>query len=109
MIQKQSFFLLHIFSIVGFGLILSIPAIINGCINGHDFANQIVWSKHFSAQFLQGEFYPRWLQNMNAGFGSPTFFFYPPIPYYFTSLFSPLSHYNTSSCNELGFSSSPTY
>ncbi len=42
---------------------------------------------------------------MNAGFGSPTFFFYPPIPYYFTSLLSPLSHFSTSICNALGLSS----
>ena len=29
-----------------------------------------------------GELYPRWLMAMNGGFGSPTFFFYPPLPYY---------------------------
>ena len=106
MIQKQSVCWLHIFSIVGFGLILTIPLIINGCLKAHDFGYHLIYSQHFSEQFWQGEFYPRWLQNMNSGFGSPTFFFYAPIPYYFTSLFSPLFHYNTLSCNELGLSSS---
>jgi hypothetical protein len=106
MIQKQSVSWQHIFSIVGFGLLLTIPVIINGCLNAHDFYYHLVYGKYFSEQFWQGEFYPRWLQNMNSGLGSPTFFFYAPIPYYFTSLFSPLFHYNTLSCKELGLSSS---
>lgn len=106
-IQKKSVNWLHIFLIVGFGLILTLPAITHNCLAGHDFEYHAVISKHFSAQLWQGEFYPRWLHNMNAGFGSPTFFFYPPLPYYFTSLFSPLSHYyNLSSCNGLALSSS---
>ncbi len=103
--QKKSTCWLPIFSIIGAGLILTMPLIINSCHYSHDFRAHLVWSKHFSEQFWQGEFYPRWLQNMNSGLGSPTFFFYAPLPYYFTSLFSPLSHYNTSSCNSLGLSS----
>jgi hypothetical protein len=103
---KKTVSWIPIFSIVGFGLLLAIPLLLNSCLAGHDFEYHVVISKHFAAQFWQGEFYPRWLQKTNANFGSPTFFFYAPIPYYFTSLFSPLSHYyNLSSCHELALSS----
>ncbi len=105
-ISKRKVSWLHFFLIVGVGLILMIPALTNSCLAGHDFEYHVVISKHFSAQLWQGELYPRWLQNTNADFGSPTFFFYAPIPYYLTSLFSPLSHYyNLPSCSELALSS----
>lgn len=104
--QEKSICWLHILFIIGVGLILAIPAIVNGCLASHDFRYHLVYSKHFSAQFWQGDLYPRWLKNMNAGFGSPTFFFYAPIPYFFTSLLSPLFHYNTLSCSELSLSAS---
>ncbi len=106
MISQKNVSWLHIFSIVGFGSILTIPLFTNSCLAGHDFEYHAVISKHFSAQMWQGEWYPRWLPNANANFGSPTFFFYAPIPYYFTSLFSPLAHdYSMSSCRELNLSS----
>ena len=41
----------------------------------------------FSQQFWAGEFYPRWLMDTNAGFGSPVFVFYSPLPFYAMSLF----------------------
>lgn len=45
-----------------------------------------VMVKNFSAQLWSEEFYPRWLENANAGFGSPIFVFYGPLPYYAMSL-----------------------
>lgn len=106
MSQEKSICWLHIFSIVGIGLILTIPIVINGCLLAHDLQHHLIYAKSFSEQFWKGDFYPRWLQNLNAGLGSPTFFFYAPIPYYFTSLFYSLFTHNQSSCNELGLSSS---
>jgi uncharacterized membrane protein len=41
----------------------------------------------FSKQFWAGEVYPRWLMDINLGFGSPVFLFYGPLPYYIGSLF----------------------
>ena len=64
------------------------------------------WSKHFVEQFWQGDVYPRWLINMNDGLGSPTFFFYAPIPYYFSSLFHPLFPNDTSGWFQLSLSTS---
>jgi hypothetical protein len=49
-----------------------------------------MWYTNFSAQLLAGDFYPRWLLNLNGGLGSPVFFFYAPLPYYITTLFKPL-------------------
>lgn len=78
-------------SAIGFiGLLLTLVPLISGVIEAHDVLFHFNWSKSFSEQLWSGELYPRWLLGMNSGLGSPSFFFYPPIPYYFTSLFYPL-------------------
>ena len=90
-IKAKRINLIHIFVIVGIGLILTSPAIFYGVFGAQDLVPyHMKWAKHFSEQFWTGDLYPRWLLKMNAGLGSPTFFFYAPIPYYFTSLFHPL-------------------
>lgn len=105
-IQKRVPYRAHITIIIGIGLFLTIPIIINSCLNGHDFFFHVIFSHHFTEQFWQGELYPRWMLNMNAGFGSPTFFFYAPLPYYITSLISLLFQMNPTSCNPLVISAS---
>lgn len=57
---------------------------------GHDTLTHLQWHHHFAKQFWAGELYPRWLAGMNAGYGSPAFFFYAPLPYMITSLLRPL-------------------
>jgi hypothetical protein len=86
--QKQALCLSHLAVIVGIGLFLTIPLLISSTPSGHDFFFHVMFSHHFTEQLWQGELYPRWMQNMNAGFGSPMFFFYAPFPYYVTSLIS---------------------
>lgn len=49
------------------------------------------WWHHFSAQFWAGEPYPRWLADINYGLGSPSFFYYPPLPYWVSALFRPVA------------------
>jgi hypothetical protein len=81
----------HIFAIAGVAFLAILPAFVYGVFDAHDLANfHLFWAKEFSDQFWSGEWYPRWLLNMNAGLGCPTFFFYAPVPYYFTSLLRPL-------------------
>jgi hypothetical protein len=46
-----------------------------------------LWTRNFSDQLWAGEFYPRWLSRINDGLGSPYFFYYSPLAYYFASLF----------------------
>ena len=94
--------LFHIFCIVGVGLLLTTPAMIHGIFGAHDLVTfHLKWSKHFADQLWQGDFYPRWLMNMNSGLGGPSFFFYAPIPYYFTGLFKPLFPHDTSGWYQL--------
>ena len=46
-----------------------------------------LWTRNFSDQLWAGELYPRWLSQINDGLGSPYFFYYSPLAYYFASLF----------------------
>jgi len=46
-----------------------------------------LWTRNFSDQLWAGEFYPRWLSQINDGLGSPYFFYYSPLAYYLASLF----------------------
>ena len=86
--QERSQYKFHLALIAGAGLLFAIPAFVNGYLAGHDFFFHVMFSHHFTEQLWQGELYPRWMQQMNAGFGSPIFFFYAPLPYYITSLLS---------------------
>lgn len=70
-----------VFLSIGFiGFLLTFTPLIGGVIEAHDVLFHFNWSKYFSQQFWSGELYPRWLLGMNSGLGSPSFFFYPPIP-----------------------------
>ncbi len=73
------------------GVLLSLPLLIFGYpFNTYDTVWHTLYYKHFSAQLWSGELYPRWLYMLNGGYGGPTFFYYPPTSYYFTSIFHPL-------------------
>src|SRR5208282_6314337 len=79
-----------IIAISSFGLFLSWPVLVYGFwpFSG-DAQLHINWYTHFSRQFWAAEVYPRWLTGMNHNLGSPVFFYYPPLPYFMTSLFRP--------------------
>jgi len=73
------------------GVALGLPLLSKGFpVDGHDFWAHTTWGGHFSRQFWEGEFYPRWLIDHNEGLGSPTFFFYPPLPSWLTAWLVPL-------------------
>jgi len=70
-----------------------LPAFFAGhIISDNSFLN-VNWSRGFSEQLFAGYLYPRWLPEMNAGAGSPVFYFYGPLPFYlnapFELIFSP--------------------
>lgn len=72
--------------IVGVGLILAAPCLLKGFpLYADDSVQHAIYYTQFSKQLWAGDLYPRWLQGMNRGFGSPAFYFYPPIAYYLTS------------------------
>lgn len=49
---------------------------------GYDFEFHYVMYEAFKDQINQGDLYPRWLDNINSGFGGINFFLYPPLYYY---------------------------
>ena len=72
-------------------LLLGWPLLRRGFpVDGHDFWAHTTWGGHFARQFWDGELYPRWLAYHNEGLGSPTFFFYPPLPFWLTAVIAPL-------------------
>jgi hypothetical protein len=46
---------------------------------GHSTKFNLSWAFQYQRQFFGGQFYPRWLESSNFGFGNATFAFYPPI------------------------------
>ncbi len=78
--------------LLGFGAVAALPLILCGFpYPAHDAVLHVGWSHQFSAEFWAGCLYPRWLAGISHGFGSPTFFYYPPMPYWASSLFTPLA------------------
>jgi hypothetical protein len=72
-------------------VVLGLPLLGTGFpVEGHDFWAHTTWGGHFARQFWAGDLYPRWLIDHNEGLGSPTFFFYPPLPFWLTALLAPL-------------------
>lgn len=47
--------------------------------SAHSTAFNLSWLFQYQRQFLAGQFYPRWLEFSNFGFGNATFAFYPPL------------------------------
>jgi hypothetical protein len=85
------------------GASLSLPALLLGFPPAaDDSVSHAVWFAHFSKQFWAGDLYPRWLSDMNAGLGSPVFFYYAPLPYHAASLLAPLFPANVSTLRPLG-------
>jgi len=58
---------------------------------GHDGLYHKNWIWQFTHQFRNGNWYPRWMSESFSGFGSPVFYFYPPLAYYAAGIISLLS------------------
>jgi hypothetical protein len=70
-------------------VMLTLPVSLNGYLTGHDHHLHVKWACFFITQLWTGDLYPRWLMGMNAGQGSPVFFFYGPVAYWITALLPP--------------------
>jgi hypothetical protein len=90
------------------GLIFTIPAIIYGIpfFSDDGVSHHAVWYTHFSMQLWAGDLYPRWLMGMNEGLGSPVFYYYPPVPFFLTSLLKPFFPGDLHGWHQLGLSAS---
>lgn len=69
--------------------LLTLPLWSKGYLFGHDSITHLRWAHLFGEQFWGGELYPRWLNGVNGGQGSPVFFFYGPLPFWITSILPP--------------------
>src|SRR5579871_6276039 len=81
----------HVEIILTGSTLLMLPSLFIGPDGYYDMLCQALWVKLFSLQFWHGDLYPRWLQDMYLGSGSPAFFFYPPLTYFITVFFFFLS------------------
>jgi hypothetical protein len=82
---------IHILVLALFTLLICAPVLFHGLPDwGNDVNEHSRWAKLFSSQLWEGELYPRWFSQANAGYGSPSFFIYPPMPYYVAAVFYPL-------------------
>ena len=79
----------YLYIVAAASFIIALPVLYSGFpFDGHDSPSQFNLYGAFVRQIWMGEAYPRWLTDMNDGFGSPVFFFYPPLAYYITTFFS---------------------
>ncbi|MDQ2975449.1 MAG: hypothetical protein M3R69_08575 [Acidobacteriota bacterium] len=100
--------LFPILVIVAAGLIFTLPAIIYGIpfLSDDGVSHHALWYTHFSTQLWAGDLYPRWLMGMNEGLGSPVFYYYPPVPFFLTSLLKPFFPADLHGWHQLGLSAS---
>lgn len=62
------------------GMILLLwPMVQQGYPSTHSTQFNLSWAFQYQRQFFGGQFYPRWLEFSNFGFGNATFAFYPPL------------------------------
>jgi hypothetical protein len=69
-------------AIVGLALVLTYPCLISGLPGGDDRSPHLSYQHYFDEQVAQGEWYPRWVNEMNYGTGGPLFFLQYPLPYF---------------------------
>ena len=74
--------LIHISALFLATAILSIIIFKNGYPVGYDYKNQIIAYESVSKHILEGDIYPRWLADINKGYGGTNLYFYPPFIYY---------------------------
>lgn len=62
------------------------PLFKNGLPPTHDGEYHVVRAYQFDKTLWDGDFYPRWLPDLNYGYGIPLLNYYYPLPYYAISL-----------------------
>ncbi|CAN5576655.1 hypothetical protein BH10ACI2_BH10ACI2_05060 [soil metagenome] len=93
--------------IIFVGCVLTAPVLIYGISPfSDDGAIHAAWYINFSDQLWAGTLYPRWLPGLNGGLGSPTFFYYPPVAFFLTSLLKPFFSNDITGVQQVGVSAS---
>jgi hypothetical protein len=92
--------LLHGLAITSVAAILCAPCLLIGIPAGSDAPIHEIYQYHFSNQFWNGDFYPRWLAEANKGYGSPVFLIQYPLPYFMTALLRPITQFPSTATRE---------
>lgn len=71
-------------------LLIHIPALIYRTSSTESAVYNFVWTTQFAEAFSRGDFYPRWFPESFQGLGSPTFYFYPPVAFWFSGFWAAL-------------------
>jgi hypothetical protein len=80
--------------------ILGLPCLISGVPSRGDWATHTSYQYHFSRQFWNGDYYPRWLVDANKGLGSPIFLIQYPLPYWCAALLRPVLRFAATATRE---------
>jgi len=75
-----------ILALVVAAVLVMLPSLVWGPAPIDSAVYNYTWTKQFGAELARGAIYPRWLPDSFGGFGSPTFYFYPPIAFYLSGL-----------------------
>jgi uncharacterized membrane protein len=73
--------------VIAVSLLALLPVLLFGVPSNRDLSNHFRFALPFYDAIARGNFYPGWLAESNAGYGDPSFRFYPPALYYLFSLF----------------------
>lgn len=67
------------------------PLLLHGIpVDADDARIHLLWQRYYGGEIAQGHLFPRWLHQLNEGFGSPAFFLYPPFAHFISALTMPL-------------------
>jgi hypothetical protein len=72
------------------------PELVTGVTYTDSIRYNHVWPAQFGELFRSGQLYPRWLPRSWDGFGSPTFYFYPPLFFWVAATIGVLAPLTTS-------------
>ena len=72
-------------------IVLMAPELATGLTVTDNFRFNLIWPQQFVELFRSGDLYPRWLPRSWDGFGSPVFYFYPPLFFWISSLVDALT------------------
>jgi hypothetical protein len=78
--------LLSLAGLAAVAVLLLAPSLLLGTLPSNNSPQNIDWARQFAGQFGAGNLYPRWMPLSFDGLGSPTFYFYPPLPYWLDGL-----------------------
>lgn len=68
-----------------------LPILLHGIpVDADDAGAHLRWQRFYASEIAGGNFFPRWLHQLNDGFGSPAFIMYPPLAHFVSALTFPL-------------------